>query len=99
VVPVALRPGGTSSAAAAATLGNGGFGEGVLVERARERDETRRGGERRRGVRPTKTNRHKGRPGSTVQRPQVAHTRCRLGCNCSLFYPFHKKTNLPCLFH
>lgn len=47
MVPVALRPGGTSSAAAAATLGNGGFGEGVLVERARERDETRRGGERR----------------------------------------------------
>ena len=29
VVPVALRPRGTSSAAA--TLGNGGFGEGVLV--------------------------------------------------------------------
>lgn len=42
MVPVALRPGGTSSAAAA-TLGNGGFGEGVLVERARERDETQRG--------------------------------------------------------
>ena len=29
VVPVALRPGGTSSASAA--LGNGGFGEGVLA--------------------------------------------------------------------